>query len=88
MYVVESDALLCLPPPKWGSTKQRWCPSVCPSVCPMPIAQQEGHAVAGAGHLHINLAPNPQVTQLIERTLKLSANIGKLSKKTTLQVYQ
>ena len=62
-------------------------PSVCLSVCPMSIAEQEGHAVAGAGHLHINLAANSQVTQQIERTLKLSANIGKLSK-TTLQVYQ
>ena len=33
-----------------------------------------------AGHLYRNLAPNPRATQWIETTLKLSANIEKLSK--------
>jgi len=43
------------------------------------VVQSQG-TTALCRHLYRRLAPNPWTTQWIERTLKLSINIGKLSK--------
>jgi len=80
-----TDAAYCYRP---GIVVSR---SVCLSVAVLSLATRRSccrrrEPPRDAGHLYRKLAHNPRATQWIERTLKPSANIGKLSKKHFISV--